>query len=190
MFVISLLSIMAAAAGTTWSFMSQRDRERELQFVGRQYREALERYGQAHAGQAQPFPTELSQLLGGSGPLGVRRYLRKLYADPMTGSPQWGLVTTELGGIVGVYSLSTLRPIRARSPYPFDDAKFGGAQSYRDVRYMVGRAMPVVPIPLPASVPQVLEPVVPTVGDDPSSGAAPEGAPRPQWPGGRAPVGD
>jgi type II secretory pathway pseudopilin PulG len=190
MFVISLLSIMAAAAGTTWSFLSQRDRERELQFVGRQYREAIERYGRAHAGQAQPFPTELSQLLGGSGPLGVRRFLRKLYFDPMTGSAEWGLVKTLEGGIVGVYSLSTLRPIRSRSSYALDEATFASARSYQDVKYVVAASL-LAPTPPPASnAPKWIDPDAPSTADTRPHDDARDGAPLPKWPEGHAPVGD
>ena len=42
----------------------------------------------------------------------IRRYLRKIYLDPMTGSAEWGLVTGPGGEIYGVHSLSGDEPLK------------------------------------------------------------------------------
>jgi type II secretory pathway pseudopilin PulG len=134
LFLIALMGLMAAAAASTWTFSGQREREQELLFDGREYRDALKRYVAAHAGQAQPYPTSLEQLLGSDDRLVPVHYLRRLYFDPITGSTDWGLVKTPQGGISGVYSLSDRRPIRTGAPT--DDADsgiaFARATSYRD----------------------------------------------------------
>src|SRR5471032_2690769 len=57
-------------------------------------------------GAAPQYPTSLDDLLldgRAGGP--ARRYLRKIYADPIMGSRDWGMV--RVGGvIVGIYSKS------------------------------------------------------------------------------------
>lgn len=133
MFLIAVMALMATAAATTWAFRSQREKELDLLFVGREYRAAIARYAAAHARERQPYPTALSQLLGGDDRLVPVRYLRRPYFDPMTGSPEWGLVRTRDGGITGVFSLSERRPIRTvLPPGVAEDVAFANAKTYRD----------------------------------------------------------
>ena len=140
LFLIALMGLMATVAASTWRFSVQRDKEFDLLFVGREYRAALGRYASAHAGQRQPWPTELSQLLGGTDRLVPVRYLRRLYFDPMTGSAQWGLVKTPEGGIIGVYSLSTRAPVRTSAAIGDEGIDFVKARSYRDWEFRASLA--------------------------------------------------
>ncbi len=133
LFLITVMGLLAGAAASTWTFMSQRDKELDLLFVGHQYRVAIARYAAAHARTPQPYPTELRQLLGGNDQLVPVRYLRRLYFDPVSGSAEWGLVRTPEGGITGVYSLSGHRPVRIVAlPGPADGIDFAHAKTYRD----------------------------------------------------------
>jgi type II secretory pathway pseudopilin PulG len=133
MFLAALMAMTAALAGSVWSVVAQRDRERELMFVGREYRRAIERYRADHARLPQPYPTALAQLLGDrEQQLVVRRYLRRLYPDPITGSSQWGLLRNPQGGIVGVYSLSERPPLRRRGAYIDEAIDWARARSHRD----------------------------------------------------------
>jgi hypothetical protein len=61
----------------------------------------------------------------------VRRHLRKIYVDPMTGSAEWGVVKQPEGGIVAVHSLSHARPLRTGN---FTGAReaFAGRQKYSE----------------------------------------------------------
>ncbi|MFY9316607.1 MAG: type II secretion system protein, partial [Burkholderiales bacterium] len=56
--------------------------------------------------------------------LTVQRYLRRVYADPITGKADWGLVPAPGGGIMGVYSTAAAKPVRDL-----------GAASYRDWKF-------------------------------------------------------
>lgn len=132
LFLIALMGLMATAAASTWRLSVQRDKELELLFVGHEYRVALARYAAAHAGERQPWPTELAQLLGGGDRLVPVRYLRRLYVDPMTGGAAWGLVKTPEGGITAVYSLATGAPVRTRAAAGDEGIDFAQARSYRD----------------------------------------------------------
>ena len=61
----------------------------------------------------------------------VRRYLRRVYPDPMTGSAEWGLVRGPNGGITGVQSRSTAQPLK-KANFPKEYEAFAGAATYRD----------------------------------------------------------
>jgi type II secretory pathway pseudopilin PulG len=132
LFLIILMGLMAAAAATTWSLTGQREKELDLLYVGREYRLAIERYRTAHGNEAQPYPTSLAALLGDERRQEARRFLRRLYFDPITGSDTWGLERNAQGGITGVYSLSERVPVRTASVYADETIAFGSARSYRD----------------------------------------------------------
>ena len=59
-----------------------------------------------------------------------RHHLRRLYVDPFTGTPQWGLVRLPDGGIVGVHSLSERTTLQRRHIAPGVPAPQG--HRYRD----------------------------------------------------------
>jgi len=43
----------------------------------------------------------------------IRRHLRKIYVDPITGKAEWGVLKSpDDSGIIGVHSLSTAVPIK------------------------------------------------------------------------------
>jgi hypothetical protein len=52
----------------------------------------------------------------------------------MTGKPEWGLVTAPGGGIMGVYSLSGMTPIKT-SGFSERDRTFEGANHYSDWKF-------------------------------------------------------
>jgi len=90
------------------SHAAQREKEAELLFRGNQYRAAIGSYYK----KEQRFPKSLADLLEDKRyPMPVR-HLRKLYPDPMAGTPAWGLIEAPEGGIMGVYSLSEDAPIK------------------------------------------------------------------------------
>lgn len=156
LFLISLLAMTAAAAGAVWSVAKQRDDERELVFIGRQFQAAIEHYRAASTDPAQPYPRQLEELLRDDRRLAPVHHLRRLYVDPMTGQANWGLIRLPDGGIVGVHSLSD------RRPYPRERVVAGfsppPSQSYRDWAFVAPSAVetlaalraaesPVAPLP-------------------------------------------
>lgn len=64
-------------------------------------------------GAVKRFPERIEDLLQDQRYLSVQRYLRRVYADPITGRTSWGLVEAPGGGIMGVHSLSEFRPIKS-----------------------------------------------------------------------------
>jgi len=108
---VALVGLGLGVTGELWRTTAQREREEELLFIGEEFRRAITSYYQASPG-VQRFPPSLNALLRDERFPNVRRHLRKIYIDPMTGKADWGLVRQPEGGIVAVYSLSAARPLR------------------------------------------------------------------------------
>ena len=66
---------------------------------------------------------------------GLRRHLRKLYADPVSGGRDWGLVRQADGSIIGVYSQSTDRPLR-RDGFVMGSLQIPAADRYQDWKFI------------------------------------------------------
>jgi type II secretory pathway pseudopilin PulG len=133
--VLLFSSVLALAAAEVWATARQREREAELLFVGQQYRQALRQYYFAAPNAAsRTLPASLADLLEDKRyPLPVR-HLRRLYADPVTGGTDWGLVKRgDL--IVGVHSLSDAKPLKQTGFNRLDQA-FEGRPSYREWAFL------------------------------------------------------
>jgi hypothetical protein len=112
---ILLVAVTAATLGAVaeaWSHARQREKEAELVWIGNQFKEAIGLYYQRSPGTVKRYPEKLEDLLDDRRFLRTQRYLRRLYADPMTGKAEWKPVAAPEGGIMGVTSLSTAKPIR------------------------------------------------------------------------------
>ena len=128
--LIVVLGLGLSAVATFWQTTARREKERELLFIGQQFRGALLSY----AGPTRQYPQSLDQLLLDERAPAVRRHLRRIYVDPLTGKPEWGLVT-RAGRIIGVYSLAVGAPL-IRTGFPRELEQFGQAQTYADWRFL------------------------------------------------------
>lgn len=111
--VLLLIAFMGAALGAVgevWRTVQLREAERDLRFIGNEFRHAIGRYYESTPGQPKKFPRQLDDLLEDDRYPSIRRYLRRVYRDPITGRREWGLVAAPDGGIAGVHSLSTDEP--------------------------------------------------------------------------------
>ncbi len=144
LFLISVMAMTAVAASAVWRIAKQRDDERELVFIGRQFAAAIEHYRAQSPDSAQPYPRRLEDLLRDDRAITPQRHLRRLYVDPMTGDVQWGLMRLPDGGIVGVHSLSE------RKPYPRNSVVAGfsaqGSTSYQEWRFIAPSAADLVAV--------------------------------------------
>lgn len=126
--LVAVLGAGMAAYGELASHAAQREKEQELLFVGNQYRQAIRSYYELSPG-AKRFPQKLEDLLSDNRhPMPVR-HLRRLYADPMTGSADWGTVISPQGGIMGVHSRSEAAPIKTGA-FALRDATLEGTGRY------------------------------------------------------------
>lgn len=128
--LVAFMGVGAAIASELYSTSVRRDKERELLFIGHEFRAAIGRYYNSKAGGQQAYPLTLDDLLKDPRFPNARRHLRRLYADPVTGKREWG-VALQQGRIVGVHSLSAQLPVKQDN---FDDneATFRHKPKYSD----------------------------------------------------------
>jgi type II secretory pathway pseudopilin PulG len=136
---VALVGVGLAMTGEAWQTTVQREKERELLFVGDEIRRAITQYYEGTPGGVKQFPKKLEDLLRDERYPTVRRYLRKVYRDPMTGKREWGIVQGPGDTVMGVYSLSAKAPMK-RANFPPDYSLFGSAASYTDWRFAYGSA--------------------------------------------------
>lgn len=135
LFWLALGSIALAGEAMLWSVQRQREREEQLLFVGDQIRHAIGSYYEASPAEPRRYPPSLDVLLDDRRFLPARRHLRRIYIDPMTGRPDWGLVRGIDGGVTGVYSLSRRAPLK-RSQFAALDLDFQHKPQYADWRFI------------------------------------------------------
>jgi len=138
---VAFLGIDLAAVGTVWGTAVQRDREAELLFVGKAYRDAIGSYYRHSPGGAQ-YPREVAELIEDDRFPVAMHHLRRNYPDPMTGRPDWEVIRTADGGIVGVRSSSQRTPIK-RANFDASESAFEGAECYCDWQFVFSPARPI-----------------------------------------------
>lgn len=183
---VAIMGVALAGAGEVWSTVATREKEAELLFAGNEFRRAIGLYYESSPG-AKVYPQRLEDLLDDKRLPVVRRHLRKIYNDPMTGSPEWGLL--KLGDwIVGVHSRSPGTPIK-RAGFKPEDAGFEDSAAYSNWRFVYAPAGR--PAPAGAATGNPLSPLTtppggvppPAVQAAPGSPGDPRLAsvPRPSW---------
>jgi type II secretory pathway pseudopilin PulG len=145
LFVVAFMGLGMAMAGKVYRTTVLREREAELLWVGHQYRAAIEAYTKRGGGL---YPRALDDLLKDPRDPGVRRYLRKLYPDPVTGSEEWGVVKAPDGGIMGVYSRSEGAPLKVAG-FRIADTAFADAAKYSDWKFVYVPGVPGAALPVP-----------------------------------------
>lgn len=135
MLLVALMGITLAAAGQVWHTLQQREKEQELLFVGHQFRLALKRYADHSPAKSRRSPLHLEELLLDPRHPGVRRHLRTIYTDPVTGKAEWGLITGPGGEIYGVHSLSDDEPLK-KHQFELADEHFKDSMKYSDWVFM------------------------------------------------------
>jgi type II secretory pathway pseudopilin PulG len=145
-FLVAIMGTLLAAAGTIWSVAKQREQEKQLLFVGSQFRRAIQLYYDHTPGPIKEYPKSLDALLKDARYASSQRYLRKRYADPITGKAEWGLVHGPGGGVMGVYSLSDQKPMKTAN---FSEANqaFEGMTVYSDWKFVYLPAQSTIPTP-------------------------------------------
>ena len=149
--IIAIAGIGMAGTGVIWHKDAQREREKELLFIGEQYRSAIASYYKDGPNGLKQFPASLNDLVLDKRFANPKRHIRKLYKDPFYNSAnapkkpserfslnsndsaettQWGLVTQQ-SRITGVHSLSTLAPIK-KAGFSMQNAAFSEVSQYSE----------------------------------------------------------
>ena len=146
--LVAFMGIGTALAGELYATAARRERERELLFIGHEFRAAIERY--YNSGPAgQQYPLTLEELIKDPRFANPRRHLRRLYRDPMTGKAEWGVIVQN-GRIVGVHSLSVQAPVKIDN-FEDDDAGLRHKQRYADWKFVYPHDLFVPPDAAPAA---------------------------------------
>ena len=152
---VAVSGALLAAGSIVWSQQAQRERERELLLIGKEFRRAIGLYYERTPGAVKRYPEGLEHLLRDDRYLSMQRYLRRIYRDPMTGKSEWGLVQAPTGGIMGVYSLSNDRPIKTGG-FDESDKDLDGKSRYSDWQFVYAPPFTSISQPPrpPASLPK------------------------------------
>jgi type II secretory pathway pseudopilin PulG len=130
---ISVIGVVAGSSLSIGSQIARRDAEQSLLAIGMEFQQALRAYAGVPAQANGPLivrgPRTLEELLKDPRAPSTRRYLRQIYADPLTGGATWGLSKDSAGFIVGVYSLAEGRPIK-QTGFESTQASFEEADTY------------------------------------------------------------
>jgi len=129
----AVFAVAAAAAVTAGATLQRHAAEEDLLAAGLEFRNAFKSYYES-ALSTPRYPIKLEDLLRDPRFPGVRRHLRKLYADPLTGKAEWGTIPAPGGGIMGVYSLATDTPIKT-ALFPAEFAAFEGKATYAEWQF-------------------------------------------------------
>ncbi|MBS1209424.1 MAG: hypothetical protein H6R19_1822 [Proteobacteria bacterium] len=137
--IIAIISLAATATLQLGAIAYRRQAEEELLFIGLQYKRAIRSYFEAAPpGALSAAPTQLEDLLRDPRYPGVRRHIRQLYNDPMTGKLDWVLIKSADGkGLLGVHSRSKETPIRVDN-FPDEFFHFKGKHRYSDWVFVYG----------------------------------------------------
>ena len=117
------------------SQQAQREREAELLRIGAEIVRAIGIYHERSPGAIKDWPPSLEALTDDRRFVSLQRPLRRVYADPITRSNDWGLVSAPGGGIAGVYSKSEMTPIR-EAGVELTELGLGAAQRYSDWKFV------------------------------------------------------
>jgi type II secretory pathway pseudopilin PulG len=126
--IVALMGFGLAAFGELYSHAAQREKERELLFIGEEFRNAIASYYRKSPGTSV-YPKKLEDLVEDKRFPMPQHHLRRIYADPMTGKAEWGLVEAPGGGFLGVHSLSEETPIKS-GDFGVKNASFEDAENY------------------------------------------------------------
>lgn len=105
LFLIAALSVVLTKTYERSDTIAKRDKEKELFFIGNQYRQAIMSYYNQSPGGFKELPKELDDLLSDNRFVGTKRHLRKRFMDPVTGE-DFSVLLDESERIKGISSTS------------------------------------------------------------------------------------
>jgi type II secretory pathway pseudopilin PulG len=137
MVIVTILGIGLLAVGEVWHTARQREKEQSLLFVGDQFRKAIKSYylHTPATARGQRYPASLEDLVKDPRSPSTQRHLRKIYADPITGETDWGVLRDQNGAIIGVFSTSEEAPLK-QANFREEDSAFEGKTRYSEWIFM------------------------------------------------------
>jgi len=133
MALVAVIGIFLSVAGYQWKTVIKREKEKELLFRGNQIRSAILQY--MNDDPLKRFPHGMEDLIRDPRSPNPKRYLRKIYKDPMT-NEAFSLIQDPVRGLVGVHSSSHEKPLKIKN-FSTEDICFEDKESYSDWRFEI-----------------------------------------------------
>lgn len=180
---VAIVGLVGAATLKVGSLLQRAAAEEELLEIGAAFSAALDSYAAATPRGATPYPPSIKELLKDPRFPGVRRHLRKVFVDPLTGKAEWGIDYLGNGavGIVAFHSLSDAQPLKIAN----FDSRFRGLDGKEKIsqwRFTASERSlaPAAPVPAPSQpgAPAATPPATPA----PVPVEEPPAAPEPETP--------
>ncbi|RDS93253.1 type II secretion system protein [Pseudomonas fluorescens] len=130
---VAVVAVMLMEVGTLWSSVLQRERELELLARGNEIRRAIGLYYAV----GNTFPKSLEDLVLDRRQPTIKRYLRRIYSDPLTGTTDWGVVPGPSETIMGVFSQAKGTPFK-QGNFAVINQSFTGQGSYQGWVFLYG----------------------------------------------------
>lgn len=143
--LIAIAGVGMAGVGIVWHKETQREREKELLFIGQAYRNAIGSYYENSPSTAKQYPQTLQDLILDSRFPIIKRHIRQLYADPFEPDKIMQLVLQE-GQIVGVYSSSKIKTIKKAGFAP-ELESFSEAEIYSEWQFVYSTSSETIVAP-------------------------------------------
>lgn len=179
---VAIVGLVGAATLKVGSLLQRAAAEEELLEIGAAFGAALDSYAAATPRGATPYPPSIKELLKDPRFPGVRRHLRKVFVDPLTGKAEWGIEYLGNGevGIVAFHSLSDAQPLKIAN----FDSRFRGLDGKEKIsqwRFTASERSlaPAAPAPSQPGAPAATPPAPPA---PPVPVEEPPAAPEPETP--------
>ncbi len=156
--LVAIIGLVGAATLKVGSLLQRAAAEEELLETGAAFSEALKSYAAATPLGQPRQPKTLQDLLRDPRYPNVRRHLRKIFVDPITGKAEWGVMYLgDKVGVIGVYSLSNAKPLKIAN----FDARFTNLenkQRFSEWKFMLpGQAATLLPSQRPGVAPSLFK---------------------------------
>ncbi len=182
--LVAIIGLVGAASLKATSLLQRAAAEEELLETGAAFSAALASYAAVTPPGQPPQPPTLQELLRDPRSPAVRRHLRKIFVDPITGKAEWGVMYLgDKVGVIGVYSLSDAKPLKIAN---FDTRflNMENREKISDWKFMMQQQAALTP-PVPnrptplRPAPGLTPPPASTPAQDPFGTPAPGGTPAP-----------
>lgn len=99
---VAILGVGMVAVSEMWTATAQRQRLNQIDWIGEQFVQAITSYYELAPGSLKQHPSSLDELVNDKRFLTVRRHLRQIYINPLTGTREWDVMRGADGRIVGI----------------------------------------------------------------------------------------
>lgn len=111
---IALLGVGLTAASEVWVTTARKQRMEQLDWAGQQFVQAIGSYYEASPTAVKVYPAALGDLIEDKRFPMMRRHLRQVYPNPLSGSGDWELLLMPDGRIRGVRATGGARAAVAK----------------------------------------------------------------------------